>query len=85
MDDHVGENEVGEARGTFVGDKNTVFCWGNPKGRNYLTHQGIDGSIILNRIVKKEDKKVRTGSICVVGSNEHGCELSGCIQTTGIT
>jgi len=33
LDDQLGEHEMGEACGTFVGDKNTVFCWGNLKGR----------------------------------------------------
>jgi hypothetical protein len=53
LGDQIEENEMGEAFGTFVGDKNTAICWEKPKGKNYITHPGIDGSIILNRILKK--------------------------------
>jgi len=44
------------------GEAYTGFCWGNLKERQHSEDPGIDGRIILRRIIRKCDVGVRTGS-----------------------
>jgi hypothetical protein len=50
--------------GARVRDRISVFCWGNPREENQLEDLGLDGRIILTRILQKCD-------------GGHGLDLSG--------
>jgi hypothetical protein len=40
-----------------------VFWWGNLKERDHFEDLGLNGRMILNCILKKEDGRARTGFI----------------------
>jgi hypothetical protein len=39
-----------------IKDVISVFCWGDPREENQLEDLGVDGRIILTRILKKCDE-----------------------------
>ena len=38
-----------------MGDRISVFCWGGPREENQFEDLGVDGGVILTRILKKCD------------------------------
>jgi hypothetical protein len=55
--------EMGGACSTYGKEANTRFLWGNPRERDHLEDQGVDGRIILKCIFKKWDVVAGTSSI----------------------
>jgi hypothetical protein len=65
---------------------NIKFCLESLKGRDHLEDIGVDGRIILKRIIWKYFGSVWTGFVCItIGpmagsfkySNEHSCSIKG--------
>jgi hypothetical protein len=44
-----------------IEDRISVFCWGDPREENQLEDLGVDGRIILTRILKRCDGGAWTG------------------------
>jgi hypothetical protein len=51
----------------YGGEKKYIqgFWWRNLKERDHLVHIGIDGKIILKRILNKLDEVAQTGLMCL--------------------
>jgi hypothetical protein len=59
----------------------TGFWWGSLRERDHWGDPGVDGRIILRRILRKWEGVVGTGwSGLRIGTGEYGNELSGSIN-----
>jgi len=64
-----------------IGDKRTGFWWGNLRKRDHLEDEGVNGKIILNRIVNKTDGGIGRAQVGRSSSCKCGNEISTSIKS----